>query len=140
MAHRWNKLAGKQMMAVALLLEPSRREPAPEVERILIVYFAATQARAKGAAPSANREGGPDWGHCDQDSERLTSIHHRRSEQHVMPTGRDPHHSCCAIFIAQTTLVVSSSFHFRTVGVWYHGPSVTTQNSRYDRFTPAAND
>jgi hypothetical protein len=58
MAHQWNKLAGKQMTAVALLLEPSRREPAPEAERILIVYFAATQARAKGAAPSANREGG----------------------------------------------------------------------------------
>jgi hypothetical protein len=62
MAHRWNKLTGKQMTVVALLLEPSRREPAPEAERILIVYFAATQARAKGAAPSANCEGGGQTG------------------------------------------------------------------------------
>jgi ABC-type Na+ efflux pump permease subunit len=34
------------------------REPTPEVERILIVDITATQARAKGAAPSANHEGG----------------------------------------------------------------------------------
>jgi hypothetical protein len=30
----------------------------PEAERILMVDFTATQARAKGATPSANREGG----------------------------------------------------------------------------------
>jgi hypothetical protein len=45
-------------MAVALPLEPLWCEPAPEVERILVVDFTATQAQAKEVAPSANREGG----------------------------------------------------------------------------------
>jgi hypothetical protein len=43
---------------MALPLTPPWREPAPEAERILMVDFTATQARAKGAAPSANSEGG----------------------------------------------------------------------------------
>jgi hypothetical protein len=51
-----NKLAGKQMTVTALPLEPLRPEPAPEVERILMVDFTTTYAWAKGAAPSANFE------------------------------------------------------------------------------------
>jgi hypothetical protein len=61
---------------MALPLTPPWREPAPEAERILMVDFTATQARAKGTAPSANSEGGPDWGRCDQYSKRLTFTHH----------------------------------------------------------------
>jgi hypothetical protein len=45
-------------MAVALPLEPQWREPALKVKRILMINFVATQARAKGAAPYTNREGG----------------------------------------------------------------------------------
>jgi hypothetical protein len=45
-------------MVVDLLLELPRREPTPEVERILMVDFATTQARAKGVARSASREEG----------------------------------------------------------------------------------
>jgi hypothetical protein len=45
-------------MAVTLPLEPLRREPAPEAERILVLNFVSTQAQAKGVARSANREGG----------------------------------------------------------------------------------
>jgi hypothetical protein len=72
-----NKLAGKQMTVTALPLEPPRPEPAPEAERILMVDFTTTYAWAKGAAPSANFEGGGvDWGRCDQDPERLTFTHH----------------------------------------------------------------
>jgi hypothetical protein len=44
-------------MVVALSLELPRRDPAPKAERILMVDVAATQARAKGVAPSTNREG-----------------------------------------------------------------------------------
>jgi hypothetical protein len=46
------------MTAAALLLEPLRCDPTPELERILKVDFATTQARAKGVAPSSNYEGG----------------------------------------------------------------------------------
>jgi hypothetical protein len=53
-----NKLIGKQAIVAAQPHEPSRHEPVLEVERILIVDFTTTQARAKGAALSANREGG----------------------------------------------------------------------------------
>jgi hypothetical protein len=35
-----------------------RHEPALEAERILMVDFASTQARAKEVAPSTSREGG----------------------------------------------------------------------------------
>jgi hypothetical protein len=38
--------------------EPPRHEHANEAERILMVDLAATQAQAKGVAPSANRKGG----------------------------------------------------------------------------------
>jgi hypothetical protein len=45
-------------MAAARPHEPPWREPMLEVERILMVDFTATQARAKGVTPSANHEGG----------------------------------------------------------------------------------
>jgi hypothetical protein len=45
-------------MAAARPHEPLWREPTLEVERILMVDFTATQARAKGVTPSANHEGG----------------------------------------------------------------------------------
>jgi hypothetical protein len=38
--------------------EPLRHKPALEVERILLVDLVATQAQAKGVAPSTNREMG----------------------------------------------------------------------------------
>jgi hypothetical protein len=57
MTQQRNTLTSKQAMAVALSLEPPWHEPAPKVERILRVDFAATQAQAKEAAPSANSEG-----------------------------------------------------------------------------------
>jgi hypothetical protein len=46
------------MTAADLLLELPWHERTTEVERILMVDFATTQARAKGAAPSANYDGG----------------------------------------------------------------------------------
>jgi hypothetical protein len=52
-----NKLVGKQTMVVALPLKPPRCEPALEEERIPMVDFTATQARAEGAAPSTHHEG-----------------------------------------------------------------------------------
>jgi hypothetical protein len=74
-ARRWNMLTGKETMATSLPLEPLWCEHTPEVERILMVDFADTQARAKGAAPSANHEEGQTGFHYDQDSERLTFTH-----------------------------------------------------------------
>jgi hypothetical protein len=58
-APRWNKLTGKKATVVAQPHEPSWHEPVLKAKRILLVDFAATQARTKGAAPSANREGAP---------------------------------------------------------------------------------
>jgi hypothetical protein len=57
-AQRRNKLTVKQGTIVAQSHEPSRHEPALKAERILMADFTATQARAKGVAPSTNREGG----------------------------------------------------------------------------------
>jgi hypothetical protein len=37
---------------------PPRNEPALEEERILMVYFTSTHARAKEVAPSDSHEGG----------------------------------------------------------------------------------
>jgi hypothetical protein len=48
----------QEMTAADLLLELPWHERTTEVERILMVDFATTQARAKGAAPSANYDGG----------------------------------------------------------------------------------
>jgi hypothetical protein len=48
----------QEMTALAPLLELPWHERTIEAERILMVDFAATQARAKGVAPSANRDGG----------------------------------------------------------------------------------
>jgi hypothetical protein len=45
-------------MAVTLRLELLRREPAPEADRILVLNVVATPAQAKGAARSADHEGG----------------------------------------------------------------------------------
>jgi hypothetical protein len=59
---RQNKFTSKQTMLATLPLEPPRHEPAPEVEKILMVDFITTPARAKGAAPFANREGGGQTG------------------------------------------------------------------------------
>jgi hypothetical protein len=54
----WNKLTGRQAAAAARPHEQLQHKPMLEAERILMVDFVATQAQAKGAAPSANDEGG----------------------------------------------------------------------------------
>jgi hypothetical protein len=46
------------MTVTALPLEPLRHELTPDVKRILMVDFAATQAWAKEVAPFVNRERG----------------------------------------------------------------------------------
>jgi hypothetical protein len=64
----------------------------PEVERILIVDFTSTHARAKGVAPSASREGGQTKATAAFTSKCLTSTHYQRGGLVVLPTGRDPCH------------------------------------------------
>jgi hypothetical protein len=57
-AQRQKKIIGKQAAAVAQPHESPQHEPALETKRILMVDFTSTQARAKGVAPSTNREEG----------------------------------------------------------------------------------
>jgi hypothetical protein len=53
-----SKHIAKQAITVALSHEPLRREPMLRAERILTVDLAATQAQAKGVAPSTSHEVG----------------------------------------------------------------------------------
>jgi hypothetical protein len=92
-------------MAAARPHEPPWREPTLEVERILMVDFTATQARAKGVTPSANHEGGgADRGHCGQNSKCFTSTLRQRGGQDAPPTSRDPHN--CRYATSRVRLLV----------------------------------
>jgi hypothetical protein len=55
---QWNELAGGQATATTQPCELPRHEPSFEVERILMMDFASTPARAKGVAPTVSREEG----------------------------------------------------------------------------------
>jgi hypothetical protein len=55
---RRSKLIGKQAATVAQPLMSPRHEPTLEVERVLMVDFTSTQARANKVAPFASHEGG----------------------------------------------------------------------------------
>jgi hypothetical protein len=57
-APRQSKLAGKQAATAVQLHALPWHEPALKTERILMVDFGSTQARAKEVAPPANREEG----------------------------------------------------------------------------------
>jgi hypothetical protein len=91
---RWNKLTGKQMMVVTWPHDLPRREPTLEAERILMVDFTATQAQAKGAAPSANREGGQTEAVVAKTPSALPPPTTNGVDRDVPPTGRDPRHRC----------------------------------------------
>jgi hypothetical protein len=95
-AQRRSKLAGKQAATAVQPHIPLRHEPTLETERILMMNFASTQARAKEVAPPTSREEGQAEATMDEPlsaSSPLTigdvdKMYHQLAEIHATATAQ----------------------------------------------------